>query len=341
MCEVAGARDSDTMSPAVLRSPCSSSSTRGMMTRDASRERSWCFGRLTRPCLIAAFLWSPQACAEAETVPEPGAPPVRERPWEAPKPRPLQLEPWLTWLDVGSEPRRVLAYTPGLAAREVELVLHTEQRPYFFMADWTPENTTPRQWSLAIREARFGILERDDETDRRVAEEVAKRYEGMVRRVNGRSASTFEVQELGDGETVSSVADILDAFIVPLPPSPIGLGARWTMLRVRPCGDMQAVETRTFELGAIEDNRADIVMQGETRLSRVTPLAALEGGHVEGRVAIRGNLVVRLDDILAESGTVTVVESMRSRFPGANSPESTTNAAHHRLERKYVFRLEN
>jgi hypothetical protein len=275
-----------------------------------------------------------------EPVPKAEPARVRERPWEAPRPRPVQLDPLLTWLDAGSEPRRVLAYTPGLAPREVKLVLHTERRPYSFVADWTPESTTPRRWSLAIREARFERFDGDDETDLRIAQNVARRYEGVVRRAIARDVSTFEVSELGAGETGSSVADMLDAFIVPLPPGPVGPGARWTMLRVRPWGDMQAVESRTHELRVIEDDRVEIEMQGETRISRVTPLTAFEGGHIEGQVSIRGSFVVRLDDILVESATVTIVESMRSRFPAASSPESRTNAAHHRLENTYVFALE-
>lgn len=296
--------------------------------------------RRARFCLFAALAASLLACREAERrTPDPAVAPVARRPLDDTEPPIEPLAPFVTLLDAGTEPRLLLEYAPATGPRRVDLDLERDDRPYSFVVDWVSEGASSLRWSFEVREARFAVLPGDDEEDLRRMEAIVKHYEGQRAHAAVLDSSRPELPDPGDIHGMPSVGDLLDVLVVPLPPAPIGPGARWIVTRARARGDMQSVESRTYEVEAIDGPRVSIAVHGEARLTRSTPLRRGQGGHIEGRLLIRGTAVIQLDDVLPQSATVTLLESMRSRFPSATHPESRTDAAHHTLDTAFIIRL--
>jgi hypothetical protein len=210
----------------------------------------------------------------------------------------------VTLRDPGREPRRALAYHPTVG--------HASAR--FSIQE--PGMTITMRWEL-IRNAadgatryRFGIT--DYQFPMGGSDAIASGIATAIRTNNNGEAigdphGHFSAAVSGSVSTTPSGPGLLNAFVVALPVEPIGVGARWRVVRPRDTDPAQT-DTVDYQLTTLTGDVASVRWD--------IPPSPPTAGDPAVTVATQGTATVQLDDLLPQAGQVSQVITFPGEQPG-------------------------
>jgi hypothetical protein len=217
---------------------------------------------------------------------------------------PPPLSTVVTLRDPGNEPRRALSYHATAAPASALRFLIQE-----------PGMTVTMRWELIHSAAdgaaryRFGIT--DYQFPMGGSDMIASGIATAIRTNNngeaiGDAHGRFSAAVSGAVHTTPSGRGLLNAFVVTLPVEPIGVGARWHV--VRPCDtDPAQTEAVDYELTALTGDVASVRWD----IPPSPPIA----GDPGVTVSTLGTATVHLDDFLPQAGQVSQVLTFSNEKP--------------------------
>ncbi|HVK86918.1 MAG TPA: hypothetical protein VM513_22520 [Kofleriaceae bacterium] len=208
----------------------------------------------------------------------------------------------------GAEPRQTVAYAMNGPRASARISLETGTARDGEIDDDGLGFTAKLEWSRTTSDAGRAIYSfraRDvvsnrrldmSEDERKVVETIDKALASVVGQARVTRSGDLELVQLAGMSTLPSWLGILHEVIVPLPSSPVGVGARWHTKQQLTADGSTVIDERDYEVLEIDGDTLRVLVVGR----------ATTKGNPKAEMAIdtRGEAVIDLADPLPRSATL-------------------------------------